>query len=470
MQGKLVLQDTNEESAEILLGRISEEKERLIKENLIKKELPLPLINEEDIPFDIPESWKWVRLGEISSKVHYGYTASAQDKGNAKLLRITDIQNNYVDWANVPYCNVDEKKIDSIILKNRDILIARTGGTIGKSFLITDVKEESVFASYLIRVQPLTDIDEMYLTYFLQSEIYWQQLRGMSAGTGQPNVNAQNLKKLLLPLPPLNEQKRIVKKIEELVLKLQKYDLLYEESVKINETFPSKLEISILDYAMQGKLVEQDPNEESATILIEHIRKEKELLVQKKVIKKEKSLPPINDEEIPFDIPRSWEWVRIKEIYYNEGQVKPEVQFCYIDVSSIDNSKGRIRDEYSIISPLEAPSRARKIINSGDVIYSTVRPYLQNIAIVDREFEHPAIASTAFVVMRPIYINNKFLYYVLKSPFFNYSVGAKMLGATYPAINDTNFNNLLIPIPPLKEQKRIVAKIEELLRMTKRIL
>lgn len=213
MQGKLVEQDPNDEPAADLVKCIREEKERLIEEKIIKKENALPPINNEEIPFDIPENWEWVRLGDISSKIHYGYTASAQEKGNAKLLRITDIQKNQVIWGNVPYCNVDKKKLDSIVLKERDILIARTGGTIGKSFLISDVKEVSVFASYLIRVQPLTKVNEIYLTYFLQSEIYWRQLKEMSAGTGQPNVNSQNLKKLLLPLPPLEEQARIIKEI-----------------------------------------------------------------------------------------------------------------------------------------------------------------------------------------------------------------------------------------------------------------
>lgn len=213
MQGKIVEQDPNDEPAAELVKEIREEKERLIEEKVIKQEKALPPIDDSEIPFDIPESWEWVRLGDISSKIHYGYTASAQEKGNAKLLRITDIQNNQVIWENVPYCDVDKRKLDSIVLKERDILIARTGGTIGKSFLMSNVKEISVFASYLIRVQPLTRVNEIYLTYFLQSEIYWRQLKEMSAGTGQPNVNAQNLKKLLLPLPPLKEQARIIEGI-----------------------------------------------------------------------------------------------------------------------------------------------------------------------------------------------------------------------------------------------------------------
>ncbi len=223
-----------------------------------------------------------------------------------------------------------------------------------------------------------------------------------------------------------------------------------------------QLKDSILQHAFQGKLVPQNPNDEKAQQLIEEIMEEKARLIKAKIIKKEKPLPPIIEEEIPFDIPSSWEWVRIRDIYYNSGQKKPESDFCYIDVACIDNQKGEITREYQILNSDNAPSRARKIVNYGEVIYSTVRPYLQNIAVIDRTFEYETIASTAFIVMCPIKIYNKFLFYVLKSPYFNALVESKMQGATYPAINDANFNNLIIPIPPLNEQFRIVEKIENL--------
>lgn len=217
MQGKLAEQDINDEPAQGLIEKIQLEKERLVKEKVIKKEKPLPPITEEEIPFDIPSSWEWVRLGDISTKIHYGYTASAAVKGNVRLLRITDIQNNSVNWEDVPYCSIDENKLESMLLKERDILIARTGGTIGKSFLIKEVTECSVFASYLIRVQLLSQISEDFISYYLRSPLYWNQLIEMSAGTGQPNVNAQNLKLLLVPIPPLEEQYKIVTAIEQML-------------------------------------------------------------------------------------------------------------------------------------------------------------------------------------------------------------------------------------------------------------
>jgi len=217
IHGKLVLQDPNDEPVSMLLERIKEEKEQLIKDKVINREEALPSITKDEIPFDIPASWEWVRLEDLSSKVHYGYTASASDKGNAKFLRITDIQKNRVEWDTVPYCEISENNLPSFELEHRDILIARTGGTIGKSYIINEVDDISVFASYLIRVKPLKNIDANYLKTCIETPLYWMQLESMSMGTGQPNVNATNLKKLIFPLPPLVEQQRIVKKIEKML-------------------------------------------------------------------------------------------------------------------------------------------------------------------------------------------------------------------------------------------------------------
>ena len=232
IQGQLVAQDPNDEPASELIKRIQAEKERLISEKKIKKPkvkseivvrdgLPYEIINgverciADELPFEIPESWCWVRLSEICSNIHYGYTASASSKGTHKLLRITDIQNNKVSWNDVPFCSLSEKEAENYTLKKGNIVIARTGGTIGKSFLINNIQEQSVFASYLIRIVLLSHVYEKYISYYLNSPLYWDQLRSYSMGTGQPNVNSVSLGCLFIPLPPLSEQKRIVQKIEE---------------------------------------------------------------------------------------------------------------------------------------------------------------------------------------------------------------------------------------------------------------
>ncbi len=224
------------------------------------------------------------------------------------------------------------------------------------------------------------------------------------------------------------------------------------------------LKNSILQLAIQGKLVEQREEEGTAKELLKKIEAEKKKLVEEGKIKKTKALPEIKEDEIPFDIPGSWEWVRLGEISHNWGQKKPDKLFDYIDVGSIDNVNGVLCNSENLVKPENAPSRARKIVKEGTVLYSTVRPYLLNICIVDREFAHEPIASTAFAILHPFNeINNSFLYYILRSPMFISYVSFVMIGVAYPAINDTNLLKGLIPLPPLQEQKRIVAKIEELM-------
>ena len=244
-----------------------------------------------------------------------------------------------------------------------------------------------------------------------------------------------------------------------------------------------QLKNSILQMAVQGKLVPQDPNDEPASVLLERIRKEKEQLIKEGKIKKEKKTsyifrgadnlpyekvgknePVCIADEVPFEIPDSWEWVRLSKIVYNRGQMTPANDFCYIDIGSIDNKNQKLSDEENIIAADKAPSRARKIVDIDDILYSTVRPYLHNMCIVDRSFSHQPIASTGFAALTcHTGFYNEFLFYYLMSPDFdayaNDTDNAK--GVAYPAINDNKLYQALIPVPPAAEQKRIVEKIKE---------
>lgn len=236
----------------------------------------------------------------------------------------------------------------------------------------------------------------------------------------------------------------------------------FHEAVNTPEDV-EKLKMYILQLAMQGRLVEQDTNDEPALELMKKIEAEKQRLIKEKLIKKAKALPSIEEDEKPYQLPKSWMWVRLNDIGFNHGQKKPDEPFSYIDVSSIDNKNGKLSDNINILSPEEAPSRARKIIKKGTVIYSTVRPYLLNIAIIDREFDSEPIASTAFAIVHPFEgVSNKFLYHYLRSPIFIEYVESKMIGVAYPAINDTQFFSGLLPLPPINEQVRIVNTIEKL--------
>ena len=219
VRGKLVPQDPNDEPASKLLKRIAVEKTRLVKAGEISKPKTPPQINCSYSLFETPPGWAWVHLSEISRKIHYGYTASAnQQIDDVRLLRITDIHHNKVAWRSVPGCEIHEKALPSFKLEIGDILIARTGGTIGKSFLVVELPSVAVFASYLIRVQVSHEVYARYLKLFLESPIYWTQLREGARGAGQPNVNGQTLGKVLVSLPPLVEQHRVVAKVDELMV------------------------------------------------------------------------------------------------------------------------------------------------------------------------------------------------------------------------------------------------------------
>ena len=234
---------------------------------------------------------------------------------------------------------------------------------------------------------------------------------------------------------------------------------------------PQELKNSILQLAIQGKLVPQRAEEGNAEDLYQQIQAEKQKLIKEGKIKKEKLLPPITDDKKPFEIPESWKWVRLKEIVYNHGQITPLTKFSYIDIGSIDNIKNRLNNDDNILEPKNAPSRARKIVKIGDILYSTVRPYLHNICIIDRNFKYVPIASTGFAVMSCYSgVYNKYLFHYLLSPAFDsYANNNKnSKGVAYPAINDTRLYIGIVPLPPLAEQKRIVAKIEELLPYVER--
>jgi type I restriction enzyme, S subunit len=225
-----------------------------------------------------------------------------------------------------------------------------------------------------------------------------------------------------------------------------------------------KLRELILSLAMQGKLVPQDPSDQPARELLKEIEAEKSRLVKVGKIKPSKPLPEIKPDEVPYDLPKSWEWVRIRSMCHDWGQKTPDSLFTYIDVGSIDNKRGIISNDVQLLESVDAPSRARKIVCKGTVIYSTVRPYLLNIAIVDKDFSPEAIASTAFAILHPFCkVSNRFIYYYLRSPAFISYVESTMKGVAYPAINDGDFFQGLFPLPPIAEQRRIVAKIDELM-------
>ena len=470
MQGKLVAQDPNDEPASELLKRIKAEKERLIKEGKIKKEKPLSPITRDEIPYSLPQGWEWVRLGNLSV-VNGGYAFKSSEYKNVgiRVVRISDFnESGFVNHNIVRYDY--NNKLDDYLLEEKNIILCMTGGTVGKSLFIKNLEEPMVTNQRVATIKILGVIED-YINYSILSPLT-QQVITESKNSTNDNISIETIKNFLIPFPPLAEQKRIVEKLEEILPLAEEYGKNEEILSEMNQKLPKQIRQSILQYAVQGKLVEQNPQDEPASELLKRIKTEKEQLIKDGKIKKEKPLPPITKDEIPYDLPQGWEWVRLQDIVYNHGQKTPQTTFCYIDIGSINNQQQKLNKNENIVLKENAPSRARKIVKYGDILYATVRPYLHNMCIIDQKFSYEPIASTGFAVLHCYSgIFNKWLFYYLLAPIFdNYANSTdNAKGMAYPAINDDKLYKALIPIPPLTEQKRIVSKVEELMQLVDKL-
>ena len=493
VQGKLVPQDPNDEPASVLLARIRKEKEELIKAGKIKKEknpsyifrgadnLPYekvgknePVCIADEVPFDIPESWEWVRWATLSESIQYGYNAPAQENGRIKMVRISDIQDNSVLWKTVPYCDIRESEIDAYLLKPNDILFARTGGTVGKSYLVQEVPEEAIYAGYLIRTRYSNQLCPQYLKYFMESELYWSQLREGTIATAQPNCNGKTLGNMLVPIPPLLEQFRIVEKLNKIMLCVNEYSIAYSKAKRLNDNFPEQLKKSILQEAIQGKLVPQNPADEPASVLLEHICAEKQKLIAEGKLKKDKhesvifrrdnshyekldGIERCIDDEIPFEIPDTWEWSRLGQVIslLSGTDFKPEEYnntqkgMPYITGASSLSENGVLLNRWT-----ETP---RVIANRGDVLLVCKGSGYGKTVICDIAEVH--IARQIMAIKKFISLDMHYVRLFLQANFDK--IKSKGQGVI-PGIDRNSVMNLLFPIPPVLEQRRIIEKQQEL--------
>lgn len=462
IRGKLVEQRPEEGTAEDLYLQIQEEKSKLIKEGKIKKEKPLAPIEDDEIPFALPDSWVWCKLGNLTT---YSQT---KNKISVRTLRdsvwsldLEDIEKDTGSILNFVYSSDRVIKGDKTKFCKGDILYSKLRPYLRKILI---APQNGICSSELIPFSSYKQECNLFLLYLLKSNYIDCVVNNATYGMKMPRVSTDTMVNLLVPLPPLAEQKRIVAKVENYLSVIDKAEVLLKKKVDLDAQIKEK----ILQMAVQGKLVEQSPEEGTAEDLYQQIQAEKQNLITEGKLKKEKPLAPIEDDEIPFDIPENWTWVRLQSIAFNHGQKTPDQKFTYIEINSIDNKIQKLTNNINIVSPEKAPSRARKIVCDGDILYATVRPYLHNMCIIDDQFQYEPIASTGFAVMSCVKgVLNKYLFYSLLSPFFdkyaNDSENSK--GISYPAINDEKLYKALIPLPPLAEQKRIVAKVEELLAL-----
>ena len=499
----------NFEPASVLLEKIRGEKERLIKEKKIKRDKNASIIYrgednsyyekilatgevkciDEEIPFDVPQGWEWERWGNIAQTIQYGYNAPALERGVIKMVRISDIQENCVLWNNVPYCLIDENDIDTYLLKVNDILFARTGGTVGKSFLVEEVPEKAIYAGYLIRTRYSSLLNPRYMKSFMESQLYWEQLKNGTIATAQPNCNGKTLAKMLLPIPPTKEQERIVGKLIQLSSFLDNYSLCQDRLNLLNREIKNLLKKSILQEAIQGKLVPQIEEEGTALELFEQIKAEKQKLFKEGKLKKS----ALNDsvifrgddnkyyeqrgkkclditEEIPFEIPKTWQWARIHDVFQlnPKNEADDEKLAAFIPMEKI--SAG-YKSEF-IFDTVKWGKIKRGFTHfaNGDVAFAKITPCFQNRkSAIFRDLPSGIGAGTTELkVLRPYgnTIDRWFLLYFLESPYFIDEATFKGT-ANQQRIVVGYLENKPFPLPPLKEQQYIVEKIDQLMQLLK---
>ena len=475
MQGKLVEQNPNDKPASVLLEKIKAEKEQLIKEKKIKREKQLPEIGEEEKPFEIPDTWEWIRHNDIfeisgGSQPAKSNFIDYEKEGYIRLYQTRD----YGKSPQPVYIPVDMAKK---ISQKGDILLARYGASLGKVFLA----EDGAYNVALAKVIPLFDkklIDNRFLFWYYKSSIY-QEFVSNRSRSAQAGFNKEDLNSLLFPLPPLEEQKRIVAKIEEVLEKIEEYDNAEKELSELEKAFPQEMKKSILQYAVQGKLVGQNPNDEPASILLEKIKAEKEQLIKEKKIKKEKPLPEISEEEKPFDIPDSWEWVRlsdcvknIKGVTFKKNEVRQEKKEGYDFIlrgGNINPQTGEIELIDNIYIP-KGIIKDEQYIEVGDTLMvasSGTKSSIAKSTYIDKVINDTSVGAFLFIIRPYESMCSKYINLVIR--YIRQKIINTTSGTNISNVSKGSLDSMVIPLPPLEEQKRIVDKVEKLLNYVDRL-
>ena len=460
IRGKLVPQDPNDEPASVLLERIKAEKERLIKEGKIKRSKKSAKTSDtphyENVPFEIPSLWEWTTINDISKSILYGVSESAKTNGKYRLLRITDIQNNSVQWDSVPYTDFDENKAKSYLLSDGDILFARTGATVGKSYLVQGLTEGAIYASYLIRVQTYDAVLPQYLKFYFESGYYWEQIEQGSVGVGQPNVNGTILGNLHVPIPPLHEQFRIVSELSKWMGIID----IIENSQTDLQALIKQTKSKILDLAIHGKLVPQDPNDEPASELIKHINPKAEITC---------------DNGQYRNIPKNWCACKLVDIcsflsrgkspkYSEDDKTYPVfAQKCNLKDGGVSLEQARFLDPSTINKWNEVYK-----LQTGDILVNSTgtgtvgRTRLFNTNCLGN---YPFVVPDSHVsVVRVLKsICPQYIYAYISSNSIQQYMEENLAGSTnQKELYIGVLESMQIFLPPLAEQQRIVARIEEL--------
>ena len=469
IQGKLVEQRPEEGTAEELYQKIQKEKRQLIQEGKIKKEKPLPEIAEDEKPFEIPENWKWVRLGAIGL-THIGLTYSPKDisENGTIVLRSSNIQNSNMDYQDIIQVNMDIPA--SKMCHIGDILICARNGSkrlVGKAAIID--KEGMSFGAFMAIVRSRCNT---YVLQVINSAYFRNSLLGNTGTTTINQITQDMLKNAMIPLPPLAEQERIVSKTEELLPYIDCYEQVWNRLEEFNKRFPVDMQKSLLQWAIQGKLVEQCPDEGTAEELYRQIQEEKQRLVKEGKIKKEKPMPEIAKDEVPFEIPESWKWVHI-------GSVCTNIQYGSSQKSSTTGKMivlrmGNLQSGKVVYDKLVYTSDEQEIrkypLQVGDLLFNRTnsKELVGKTAIYKGEY--PAIYAGYLVRITPMLLNSDYLNFVMQTQYYwTYCQAVRSDAIGQSNINAEKLKHFAFPLPPLAEQKRIVAKLEELLPLCERL-
>jgi type I restriction enzyme S subunit len=397
------------------------------------------------------------------------------------MVRISDIQENNVIWDKVPFCHISTDEIGTYRLAKNDILFARTGGTVGKSFIVESVPFDAIYAGYLIRTRYSKLLVPLYLKSFMESSLYWEQLRNGTIATAQPNCNGKTLGRMLLPIPPQNEQYRIVEKIRLITPHIEYFTNLEEQLFNINDRLTQNITKSILQEAIQGKLVSQIASEGTAEALLGEIRAEKERLIKEKKIKRDKLDSVIfkgDDnkyyekvgrdvvditEEIPFEIPSTWCWCRVHTIFQlnpkNDAEDSAESAFVPMEKIAPGYGSSFIYDTVS----WQQIKRGYTHFSDGDIGFAKITPCFQNRkSVIFTGLPNGIGAGTTELKILRVYdntIDRRFALSFLKSSYFIEQATFKGT-ANQQRIVSGYLENKLFPLPPIKEQKRIVEQLD----------
>lgn len=480
IQGKLVEQRAEEGTGEELYQQIQAEKQRLIKEGKIKKDKPLPDVAESEIPFDIPESWKWVRLNDAVlsvADIDHKMPETVENNGYPYISPVNFTPTG-IDYDNAKMIGkLDFEHLSQKCKPEKGDIVFPRYGTIGVVRMV-DTERDFLVSYSCCTVKNMAELmHPQYVFYVLQSGMIKQEINRYINKTTQPNVGLQSIKQFLFPIPPLAEQKRIVAKIEELLPLVDRYAVAYEKLEQFNAKFPEDMKKSILQYAIQGKLVEQRAEEGTGEELYRQIQSEKQRLIKEGKIKKEKPLTEIAEDEIPFDIPESWKWVRFSEIMSTMstgpfGSMLHKTDYIekgipLVNPANMVNGK-IVPSDKMMISEATRRRLSSYILHAGMIVLGR-RGEMGRCAVVT-EKEDGWLCGTGSFFMEPSM--SLYVYYVVSlfsSPYVKFYLGGESVGTTMSNLNHTILSKMPIPLPPLAEQRRIVAKLDEILPLCERL-